>query len=173
MEQYKLEFREFSLEFAKDVAKIKINPAVLDNGYDKTPSPFTESDAKELFDKYIGKIPAERLLIFFEDDLAGEVGITLNKDVFRLSAEIGYFIAEKFWGKGFATEAIRKMTQHAFEHFEINRIVAGVFEFNKASMKALEKNGYYLESIRKNAVIKNGKIMDDYIYVKLKESLKE
>ena len=39
-------------------------------------------------------------------------------------------------------------------------------------MKVLEKNGYYLESVRKNAVIKNGEIIDDYIWVKLKEEIK-
>jgi len=60
------------------------------------------------------------------------------------------------------------MTAYTFKHFDVIRIVAGVFDFNKSSMKVLEKNGYYLESIRKNAVIKNGKIIDDYIWVKLK-----
>ncbi|TCI90599.1 N-acetyltransferase [Tenacibaculum sp. M341] len=91
------------------------------------------------------------------------MGITLKKDVFRLNAEIGYFISKKFWGKGLATKAVKKMTEYAFENFDIVRIVAGVFDFNKSSMKVLEKNGYYLEFIRKNAVIKNGKIIDDYI----------
>lgn len=36
-------------------------------------------------------------------------------------------------------------------------------------MKVLEKNDFYLESVRKNAVIKNDKIIDDYIWVKLKD----
>ncbi|WP_165872220.1 GNAT family N-acetyltransferase [Tenacibaculum sp. M341] len=80
-----------------------------------------------------------------------------------MNAEIGYFISKKFWGKGLATKAVKKMTEYAFENFDIVRIVAGVFDFNKSSMKVLEKNGYYLEFIRKNAVIKNGKIIDDYI----------
>ena len=87
----------------------------------------------------------------------------------RLCAEIGYFIAEPFLGKGLITQAIAKLTEYTFATFDIVRIVAGVFDFNKASMKALEKNGYYLESIRKKAVIKNGQIMDDYIWVKLKD----
>ena len=76
---------------------------------------------------------------------------------------------KKFWGKGLATKAVKKMTEYVFEHFEVVRIVAGVFAFNKSSMKVLEKNGYYLESVRKNAVIKNGEIIDDYIWVKLKD----
>lgn len=68
-----------------------------------------------------------------------------------------------------ATQAIKKMTEYTFENFNVIRIEAGVFDFNKPSMKVLEKNGYYLESIRKQAVIKKGKIIDDYIWVKLKE----
>lgn len=164
-----MEFRKYSLEFAAGLAAIRNNPTVLKNGYDKTPNPFTTEDAVSFINEQADKNPARRFLIFQDDQLAGEIGITIKEDVFRLNAEIGYFIAEPFWGKGLATEAIKKMTDYVFTRFNVIRIVAGVFEFNKASMRALEKNGYYLESIRKNAVIKNGQIMDDYIWVKLKE----
>jgi RimJ/RimL family protein N-acetyltransferase len=60
------------------------------------------------------------------------------------------------------------MTAYTFLNFDIIRIEAGVFDFNKPSMRVLEKNGFELESIKKNAVIKNGKIISDYIWVKLK-----
>lgn len=165
-----IDFKEYSLEFAEQFAQYKNNDHVLNNGYDKTPNPFSLNDAIDFFKLQIDKKPAHRFLIFWNKELAGEIGITIKEDVFRLNAEIGYFIAEPFWGKGLATEAIERMTQYAFDNFNIIRIVAGVFEFNKASMRALEKNGYYLESIRKNAVIKNGQIYDDHIWVKLKNA---
>lgn len=161
-----MEFREYSLDYAADLAAIRNTPAVLDNGYDKTPNPFTTKDAAAFINEQADKNPARRFLIFEQDQLAGEIGITIKEDVFRLNAEIGYFIAKAFWGRGLATAAIKKMTDYTFNNFNVIRIVAGVFAFNKASMKALEKNGYYLESIRKNAVIKNGQIIDDYIWVK-------
>ncbi len=166
-----MEFREYSLEYAAELAVIRNTPAILDNGYDKTPNPFTTADAVAFINDLGNKKPARRFLIFQDNQLAGEIGISFKEDVFRLNAEIGYFIGEAFWGKGLATAAIKKMTEYTFENFNIIRIVAGVFEFNKASMKALEKNGYYLESIRKKAVIKNGQIMDDYIWVKLKDKV--
>jgi len=166
-----MEFREYRLEYAADLAAIRNTPVVLDNGYDKIPNPFTTKDAVAFINNQADKNPAQRFLIFQQDQLAGEIGITIKEDVFRLNAEIGYFIAEAFWGRGLATAAIKKMTDYTFENFNIIRIVAGVFEFNKASMKALEKNGYYLESIRKNAVIKNGLVMNDYIWVKLKDGI--
>jgi RimJ/RimL family protein N-acetyltransferase len=145
------------------------NPNILDNGYDKTPNPFTKQDAIDFINIQLSKKTPQRFLIFYNNELAGEIGITIQDDVHRLCAEIGYFIAEPFWGKGLATEAIKKMTEYTFATFEIVRIIAAVFDFNKASMKALEKNGYYLESIRKRSVIKNGQIIDDYIWVKLKD----
>lgn len=164
-----MEFKPHSIEFAEEFSKMKNIPEILNNGYDKTPNPYTEKDALEFINQEIGKSPHERFLIFWNNELAGEIGITLKKDVFRLTAEIGYFISQKYWGKGLATQAVKKMTAYTFQHLDVVRIVAGVFDFNKSSMKVLEKNGYYLESIRKNAVIKNGKIIDDYIWVKLKD----
>ncbi len=164
-----MEFKPHSIDFAKEFAKMKNVPEILDNGYDKTPNPYTEKDAIEFINNEIGKKQEERFLIYWNNEVAGEIGITIKKDVFRLNAEIGYFISKKFWGKGLATQAVKKMTAYTFKHFDVLRIVAGVFDFNKSSMKVLEKNGYYLESVRKNAVIKNGEIIDDYIWVKLKD----
>jgi len=165
-----IEFKPHTIEFANEFAKMKNTPEILDNGYDNTPNPYTEKDAMEFIKLQVGKNPEERFLIYWNDDLAGEIGITLKKDVFRLNAEIGYFISKDYWGKGLATQAVKKMTEYAFANFDVVRLVAGVFDFNKSSMKVLEKNGYYLESVRKNAVIKKGKIIDDYIWVKLKNS---
>ena len=71
-------------------------PEILDNGYDKTPNPFTEKDALAYIKKHIGKKPAARFLIYWNDELAGEIGITLKEDVFRLGAELGYFISKDF-----------------------------------------------------------------------------
>jgi RimJ/RimL family protein N-acetyltransferase len=85
---------------------------------------------------------------------------------------LGYFIAEPFWGNGIASKAIKFMTDYTFKIFNIIRIEAGVFAFNKSSMRVLEKNDFHLESIKRNAVLKNGKIIDDYIWVKLKETTK-
>ena len=164
-----MEFKPHTIDFAKEFAKMKNVPEILDNGYDKTPNPFTEKDALSFIQPHIGVSPHKRFLIYWNNEVAGEIGITMKEDVFRLSAEIGYFISKAFWGKGLATQAVKKMTEYAFANFDIIRIEAGVFDFNKPSMKVLEKNGYYLESIRKKAVIKKGQIIDDYIWVKLKE----
>ena len=163
------ELREYNTEFAKAFSLYRNNSAILNNGYDKVPNPYTLDDALQFFQIQMSKKPTERFLIFWNEELAGEIGIEIKSDVFRMVAEIGYFIAEPFWHKGIATKAISLMTDYAFSTFTIVRLEAGVFEFNTPSMKALEKNGYHLESVRKKAILKNGKIMDDFIYVRLRE----
>ncbi|KGK32086.1 GNAT family N-acetyltransferase [Cellulophaga sp. E6(2014)] len=160
--------REYTLDVAETYTSYRNNKIIFDNGYDKVPNPFTLKDAEDFINLQTDKAIPERKLIYWKDQFVGEIGITINMDVFRLSAEMGYFIGAPFWGNGIASEAIKLMVDYSFETFEIIRIEAGVFSFNKASMRVLEKNGFYLESIKKDAVIKNGVILDDYIWVQLK-----
>jgi len=80
--------------------------------------------------------------------------------VFRRSAEIGYWLGEPFWGRGIATEALGAMTEYAFAHFDICRLEAGVFEWNPASARVLEKNGYVLEGRARLGVVKDGRLGD-------------
>lgn len=164
-----VELRSYQIEIADQFADYRNNPIIYDNGYDKVPNPFTIKDAKAFITLQLHKKPQQRKLIYWEGQFVGEIGIEINQDVFRLSAEMGYFIGEPFWGKGIASKAIKLMLDYVFHTFNIIRIEAGVFNFNKPSMRVLEKNGFNLESIKKNAVIKNGKIIDDYVWVKLKE----
>jgi RimJ/RimL family protein N-acetyltransferase len=60
------------------------------------------------------------------------------------------------------------MIEYVYYYFDIIRLYAEVFETNKSSMRVLEKNGFYLEGVRRKAVFKNGAFIDDYIWVKLR-----
>ena len=73
-------------------------------------------------------------------------------DVERVSAEIGYWLGEEFWGRGIVSEALRAVTDYAFATFDLCRIYAGVFEWNPASMRVLEKAGYEFECRMKKSV---------------------
>jgi len=172
MKNLMIELKNYTIEIAEQFAAYRNNPAIFENGYDKVPNPFTLKDGKAFIRLQLEQKPAQRKLIYWEDQFVGEIGITIKEDVFRLSAEMGYFIGEPFWGKGIATKSIQLMTDYVFNTFNIIRIEAGVFEFNKPSMRVLEKNGFYLESIKKKAAFKNGKIIDDYLWVKLKNLTK-
>lgn len=163
-----IELRDYTLEIAEAFTSYKNNPVIFNSGYDKVPNPYTLENAIDFITLQIKEEPATRKLIYWNNQFVGEIGIIILADVFRLGAEMGYFIAEPFWGNGIASKAIQLMIEYTFANFNIIRIEAGVFSFNKQSMRVLEKNGFYLESIKKNAVIKNGKILDDHIWVKLK-----
>lgn len=91
-----MELVNYSLAYVEEFTRIKNNPVVFDNGYDKTPNPFTTKHAIDFINIQLGKKPSQRFLIFHNNELAGEIGITIQSDIHRLCAEIGYFIAEPF-----------------------------------------------------------------------------
>src|SRR5207249_11882042 len=80
------------------------------------------------------------------------------------SAEIGYWLGERFWGRGIATEALAAMTRHAIETHELTRVYAVPFAWNTASCRVLEKAGYVLEARLRRSAIKDGQVVDQLQY---------
>jgi [ribosomal protein S5]-alanine N-acetyltransferase len=94
----------------------------------------------------------------------GGIGIEMNTDVERVSAEIGYWIGESFWGRGIATAALVAVTADAFKRFEITRLYALPFADHAASVRVLEKAGYVREGHLRQSAIKDGKIRDQLLF---------
>jgi [ribosomal protein S5]-alanine N-acetyltransferase len=159
--------REWKRSDADALAAIANNKKIWDNVRDRLPFPYTKKDAKEWLDLVKKQKTVTTFCIEVDGNLAGSIGVTLKDDVYRKTVELGYFIGEEYWGRGIATEAVRQMVSYVQKEFDIVRIYAEVFEYNKASMKALEKNGFYLECIRKRGAFKNNVIIDDHVWVKL------
>jgi ribosomal-protein-alanine N-acetyltransferase len=132
------------------------------------PHPYTLDDAKEFIRLNKEGIITNSFAIFSDDIFIGMGGIVSKNDIHRLNGEIGYWLGQKYWGKGYATEAVKLITDYAFEKLKLHRVYAGIFETNKASMKVLEKAGYKLEAVIKSSVVKNNVIMDEYLWSKLK-----
>lgn len=165
----KVILREWKKSDAGPLAKIANNKKIWDNVRDRLPFPYTKKDAKEWLTLVKKQETVTTFCLEADGQLAGSIGFTLKEDVYRKNAEIGYFVGEEYWGQGVATEAVRQLVDYMQKNFDLTRIYAEVFEYNKASMKVLEKNGFYLECIRKKAAIKNNVILDDYVWVKLLE----
>jgi ribosomal-protein-alanine N-acetyltransferase len=128
--------------------------------------PYTEADANWWF-QHVAMQPAGTLLaIEVAGEASGGIGIHLNEGVHAKWAEIGYWLGSSCWGRGIATEAVRAMTAHAFARFDLIRLQAGVFAWNPASMRVLEKCGYHEEAILRRSVFKDGKITDKHLYVR-------
>lgn len=82
----------------------------------------------------------------------------------RIVAQNGYWLGEQYWGRGIRTAACRAITDDVFERHGLRRIEAAVYALNIASQRVLEKCNYQCEGLMRNAVIKNGKVLDAYLY---------
>ena len=149
------------------LAELCNNIRIWNNVRDFLPSPYTEQNALEFIHICQQEDPANTFAIEYRGALAGCIGLVQQSDVYRLSAEIGYWIGEPFWGLGIATSAVKLLTEYGFNQLGLVRIYSGVFDFNKASQRVLEKSGFKMEGIFEKAVIKNGQICDEYRYAKL------
>ncbi len=135
------------------------------NMMDAFPHPLTEEGALEFIRTRGGSDGKEKILaIEWNDVHVGNIGLHPQSDVFRFSAEIGYFVGKSYWGKGIATEAVRQMVQIGFNEMRLRRIWAGVYAFNESSMRVLEKVGFQKEGVARQAVFKNGEFCDQHIY---------
>jgi [ribosomal protein S5]-alanine N-acetyltransferase len=140
------------------------NRNVWRNLRDAFPHPYTAADAKRWIETANPTTPITNFAIVVDGAAVGGIGLVLREDVFRRSAEIGYWLGEEFWGRGIATEAVRAVTDYAFATFDLCRLYAGVFDWNPASSRVLEKAGYELEARMKKSVTKDGETIDELIY---------
>ncbi len=140
------------------------NPKIAGNLRDSFPYPYTESDAEFFIKMATSGTIVNRFVIEKNGIYVGNIGIHPQDDIYRKTAEIGYFIGEDFWGQGIATEAVKLAVDYGFRQMELYRIFAGVFSYNKASSRVLEKAGFVFEGIARNAVVKNDKVYDELRY---------
>lgn len=160
--------RQWTEDDLPNLVKYANNINIWNNLRNYFPHPYTAEAGKEWLAKTIGATPVVNFAIDLDGEAVGGIGLIINSDVYIMSAEMGYWLGEEHWGKGIATETVRQMVEYTFYYFDIIRLYAEVFETNKSSMRVLEKNGFYLEGVRRKAVLKNGVLMDDYIWIKLR-----
>ncbi|MFN3849048.1 MAG: GNAT family N-acetyltransferase [Spirosomataceae bacterium] len=149
------------------LAALANNHKIWINLKDVFPHPYTLADAHDWV-KFAHN-QAENYAIEYEGKAVGGIGLLFKDDIYRKNAEIGYWLGEPYWGLGIISETIKQVVNHAFAQYEINRIYAGVFEYNPASMRVLEKAGFEKEAILKKSLVKEGKLYDEHIYVKFRD----
>jgi RimJ/RimL family protein N-acetyltransferase len=168
MGQANVKLRELRQADAFYLAQLANNKKVWDNVRDYFPHPYTESDAVA-FLKSQNEKKQKNFAIECDGKFCGVIGLILQKDVYRKSAELGYWVGEPYWGRGIATKAVAQIVQYGFDELNLVRIFAGAFEYNVGSMRVLETNGFEKEGIAKKAVLKNEKFWDEHRYSKLKK----
>lgn len=146
------------------LVKYANNPKVHLYTSDKFPYPYLKEHAKLFIDFATNNPMADILVIDVDGEFVGGCGIHFKEDLQCKNAELGYWIAEPFWGKGIMTSVIKQRTEDAFIKHKIHRLYASVFDENIASQKALLNCGFTLEAVLKQAIYKNNKYHDDFIF---------
>jgi len=140
------------------------NHAIWMNLRDAFPHPYEKHHARDYIRTMRQRDPETNFAIAVGGEAVGGVGFVLHPDVERVSAEIGYWLGEPFWGRGIVTEALAAVTRHAIEAHGLTRVYALPFAWNAASCRVLEKAGYVLEARLRRSAIKNGEITDQLQY---------
>jgi RimJ/RimL family protein N-acetyltransferase len=149
---------------APSLAKHANNRNVASQLRDRFPYPYTLADARQFIQSVAGARPTLLFAMVVDGEAVGGIGFFPGADVERFSAEIGYWLAEPYWGRGITVEAIRLMSAYAFSTCNMLRLFALPFADNTRSTRVLEKAGYAREALLRSSSVKYGEIRDQALY---------
>lgn len=159
-----IRLRDINLTPPEEIQRLANNNAIATNLRDVFPHPYTLEDAVSFLELVANGSLGHVLGLYDEDMFVGCCSLIPQHDIYRINAEIGYWIGEPYWGKGYATEAVILLVDYAFQELDLLRVYAYIFEYNTASMRVLEKVGFEKEAIIKSSIIKEGKVFDEHLY---------
>jgi len=164
--------RHWRLEDAPELAVEANDRRVSRNLRDRFPHPYRLADAEKFLAMSTSMSPQTNFAIEVDGRIAGGIGYILHDDIERAGAEVGYWLGVPFWGRGIGTAAVRAITAYAFAaHPELERLFAVPFLSNPASARVLEKAGYRLEGIMRRSAIKDGRVLDQWMYALLRDEV--
>ena len=151
-----------------NLVKFAGNYLVAKNMSDAFPHPYTRRDGEKFIATALQLEPARLFAIDVNGQAVGSIGFFPQTDIHAKNAEMGYWLAQEYWGQGIMAEAVEQLVNYAFENFDITRIFARPFGTNRASQRVLEKSGFTLEACFKKALFKHGEFIDEMIYARRK-----
>jgi RimJ/RimL family protein N-acetyltransferase len=163
-----LRVRDWRKDDLESLLRYANNPNIAANLRDQFPYPYTRREGIE----YLNYVRSTHVPLAFAIEFGGEaiggIGFKQGIDIARLTMEMGYWLGEPFWGRGLTTRAVTAASDWAFDNYKIVRIFAMVFAHNLASLRVLEKSGFQREGILRLSAIKNGVILDQAMYAKVR-----
>lgn len=162
--------RKWNLPDAKDLAAACSNKKIQDNLRDGLPYPYTEQDGADFISAMLAADENNTFAfaITVDDKAVGSIGVFRQDNIHRQTAELGYYVAEEYWGRGIMTEAVKQICKYVFDNSDIIRIYAEPFAYNAASCRVLEKAGFQYEGTLRSNAVKNGRVIDMRMYALLK-----
>ncbi|HHH54593.1 MAG TPA: GNAT family N-acetyltransferase [Bacteroidetes bacterium] len=156
--------RQWHHQDAELLAELANNFEIAKNLSDQYPYPYSLQNAKDYINHVLDLKPFSIFAIEYKGKLAGSFGYIFHKDIWKKNIELGYWLAQDYWGQGIMTNVVKNMIDFAFQNFDINRVIAKVFGSNYGSRKVCEKAGMIKEAVLKNSIYKNGKYFNEIIY---------
>lgn len=144
------------------------NAKIAANLRDQFPHPYSRRAGVDYLQFVREQVPERNFAIEYDGEAVGGIGFLVGVDIARISAEMGYWLSEAYWGRGLTTRAVTAMSDWAFEAYQLTRVFALVFAYNTPSIRVLEKSGFEREGLLRRSAIKNGVILDQIIYAKLR-----
>lgn len=163
--------RDWVKEDAEAIAKYANNRKIWINMRDLFPFPYKFSNAKAFLEMAIKPGPKTFFAISTATEAIGGIGLNLQKDVHRYTAELGYWLAEPFWDQGIMTNAVKGFSSIAFDKYSLHRLYATPYVYNRSSIRVLERAGFEKEGLLRANAFKDGRIVDQYLYAKLKDGV--
>ena len=137
---------------------------------DRFPYPYTGNDGRAWLARAVDE--SDRAWAIEIDGAAvGGVSLHPGSDVHRHSAELGYWIGHRFWGRGIMSAVVARFADDAMVAFRLHRLFAAVYANNPASARVLEKAGFEREGVQKSAAVKRGELLDLIVYARVRDTL--
>ena len=163
-----VKLRSWQKDDLKALLRHANNPKIAANLRDQFPHPYTWRDAIDYLEYAQVQEPITSFAIEYGGEAVGGVGFLIGRDIARTSAEMGYWLSEELWGRGIATRAATAMSEWAFENYGLTRVFAMAFAHNAASIRVLEKAGFEREGLLRRSAIKNGVVLDQILFAKVR-----
>jgi RimJ/RimL family protein N-acetyltransferase len=156
--------RPWKIEDLNSLVKFANNYKIAKFMTDKFPHPYNAENGKIFIESATNDFPLNIFAIDINGEASGGIGLHLQGDIQCKNAELGYWLAEPYWGKGIISKAVEQIVDYGFKTWKISRIFARPFGTNIASQKVLEKAGFKLEARLDKTLFKNGEYLDELIY---------
>jgi ribosomal-protein-alanine N-acetyltransferase len=160
-----IRLRRFRESDAPRMAELANNPKIGRNLRDGFPYPYTVKDAEGFIKQFMSH--QSFFAIEYNGEYVGNISLSPHDNVYRKTAEIGYFLGEPYWNKGIMTTAVNLITAYGFQELGLARIHTGIYEYNPASQRVLEKCGYCKEGIFRKNIFKDNQLWDEVRYAKI------
>jgi RimJ/RimL family protein N-acetyltransferase len=161
--------RSWRREDAPALAEAANNRKIWLKVRDRMPHPYSLADAEAYLDSVLKNERDLLASIEIDGKAAGSIGIHPGEDVYRQTAELGYWLAEPYWGRGIASEAVRAFVAYGFENLPLDRIYASAYANNPASARVLEKCGFQFEGRMRRNALKDGVVLDSLLYARVRD----